>query len=120
MAKEVVEYLAGREAPLTKTSKSGGGGGAMPKRGRKVSLGTIPDFSYKGDGFRLSGVVPGSPAEAGGLREGDIIVRIGSDDVHNLRGFSDILKSLDPGDRISLTIQREGKEMIVEAEVTGR
>ncbi len=92
----------------------------MPKKGRKVSLGTIPDFAYKGEGCRLSGVVPGSPAEAAGLREGDIIVRIGSDAVHNLRGFSDILKSLDPADRISITFQREGKEMNVEAEVMGR
>jgi S1-C subfamily serine protease len=62
-----------------------------PKKSRKVSLGTIPDFAYSGEGFRISGVVPGSPAESGGLKAGDVIVRIGSRAVHDLKGLSDLL-----------------------------
>ncbi|MFB0506893.1 MAG: M20/M25/M40 family metallo-hydrolase, partial [Thermodesulfobacteriota bacterium] len=117
VAKEVVEYLAGREEPMTTTVRPGKIVEITPRRAQKVSLGTIPDFTFSGDGYRLSGVVPGSPAESAGLKEGDVIVGIGSDAVHNLKALSDILKSLNPGDRVSITLLREGKEMTVEAEV---
>jgi hypothetical protein len=120
VAKEVVEYLAGREEPMTATLKPGKKVEIIPKRERKVSLGTIPDFAFRGDGYRLSGVVPGSPAESSGLKEGDVIVGIGSDAVHNLKALSDILKSLNPGDRVSITFLREGKEMTVEAELVAK
>jgi S1-C subfamily serine protease len=49
-----------------------------------------------------------------------VIVRIGSNAVHNLRDLSNVLKSLNPGDRISITFLREGKEMTVETEVVER
>jgi len=120
VAKEVVEYLAGREEPMTTTSKPGGDIESTPKRERKVSLGTIPDFAFSGVGYKLAGVVPRSPAESFGLQEGDVIVRIGSDAVNNLRDLSNILKSLNPSDRISITFLREEKKMTVEAVVKGK
>jgi hypothetical protein len=120
VAKEVIEYLANRAEPMTNTLKPGTKVELTPKRVRKVSLGIIPDFAYSGDGCRLSGVVPGAPAASSGLREGDVIVRIGSDGIHNLGDLSGILKSLNPGDRISITFLREGKEMTVETQVVAR
>jgi hypothetical protein len=120
VAKEVIEYLAKREEPLTNILKPSSHVESAPKKTRKVSLGIIPDFAYSGKGCRLSGVVPGSPAESSGLREGDVIVRIGSNAVHNLRDFSNVLKSLNPGDRISITFLRADKEMTAEAEVVVR
>jgi hypothetical protein len=72
-----------RREPLTNTLKPDYQVESAPKKMRKVSLGIIPDFTYGGEGCRLSGVVPDSPAESSGLREGDVIVRIGSNAVHN-------------------------------------
>jgi hypothetical protein len=63
VAREVIEYLAGREEPLTVKINSSGNKGLDLKKVRKVSLGTIPDFAYSGVGYRVSGVLPGSPAE---------------------------------------------------------
>lgn len=120
VAKEVIEYLAKREEPLTNTLKPDSHVESAPKKTRKVSLGIIPDFAYGGEGCRLSGVVPGSPAESSGLREGDVVVRIGSNAVHNLRDLSNVLKSLNPGDRISITFLRADKEMTAEAAVVVR
>ena len=120
VAKEVIEYLAGREEPMTNTVEPGKDVDPTPKKGRNVSLGTSPDFTYTGDGCRLSGVVPDSPAEYCGLMEGDVIVSIGSDPIHTLRDLSDILKSLHPGDKVIITFLREGREMSVEAEVVKR
>jgi hypothetical protein len=113
VAKEAVEYLASREGPLTSTMKPGQNAETTPKKERKVALGTIPDFSYKGEGVRIEGVIAGSPAEAGGLKQGDVIIRVNSSPVRGLKDLSDILKSLNPGDRVSITFLRVGKEMTV-------
>ncbi len=106
-----------REGPMTATLRPAGEAEIIQKREQQVSLGTIPDFAFSGDGYRLSGVVRGSPAEACGLKQGDVIVRIGSSAVRDVRDLSDILKSLNPRDRITITFLREGEEMIVVAEV---
>ncbi|NIQ37467.1 MAG: M20/M25/M40 family metallo-hydrolase [Proteobacteria bacterium] len=117
VAREVVQYLAGREEPMTATLKAAREVPREHKGERKVSLGTIPDFAFRGEGYRLSGVVPGSPADLSGLREGDVIVKIGSHSIHDLGDLSQILKSLNPGDVISITYHRGGKELTAEAEL---
>ncbi len=120
VAKEVIEYLANREETLTMTVKTNGKTDSSPKHERKVSLGTIPDFTFSGRGCRISGVMPDTPAEACGLMEGDVIVRINSAAVGSLKEYSDILKSLNPGERVTITFLRDGKEMTAEAEVKAK
>jgi hypothetical protein len=120
VTKEVIEYLSSREGPLSSTLKPGASTQKTHTTERKVSLGTIPDFAYSGKGFRISGVAAGSPAEAAGLKEGDVITRIDSTPISGLRDFSDFLKTLKPGDRILITFTRTGTEMTVKAVVTGR
>jgi hypothetical protein len=120
VAKEVIEYLASREEALTETVKTGEKTDSSTKQERKVGLGTIPDFTFSGRGCRISGVMPDTPAEACGLKEGDVIIRINSGAVSNLKEYSDILKSLSPGERITITILRDGNEMTVEAEVKAK
>src|SRR5262249_48566376 len=147
VAREAVEYLAGREEPLTSTlQKTGesasatslqgaGGATASASQGaagaaaaspgasregspfgarstgtpRRVSFGAVPDFGYAGLGVRLAGVVAGSPAEKSGMKEGDVIVKVGSTSVGSLKDFSEILGSLRPGDRISVRFLRDGQ-----------
>jgi len=120
VAKEVIEYLAKREQPMTVTIQGKEKPESVPKKERKVSLGIIPDFAYSGGGCRLSGVVQGSPAEKAGLKEGDTIIRINSTVVSKLKDLSDILKSLNAGDKITITFLREGKEMNAVAELVQR
>jgi hypothetical protein len=120
VTKEVIEYLASREEPLTSTIKTLEKTETTPEKERKVSLGIIPDFSYSGEGCKLSGVVPDSPAEECGLKDGDIIIYINNEPVNSLKDLSDILKSLTPGTKLSVTFLREGKEMNAEANVVER
>ncbi len=114
VAKETIEYLAAREQPLSASGRPQEGKPLAAGAERKVIFGAVPDFAFNGKGLRLSGVVPGSPAEAAGLREGDVIVRVGSAPVESLKDFSDILKTLKPGDKTSVTYSRDGAEVRVD------
>ncbi|MBG7601645.1 MAG: M20/M25/M40 family metallo-hydrolase [Gammaproteobacteria bacterium] len=111
VTKEAVEYLAGREEPLSVILP--GGKSSKPKSGkqRKVSLGTVPDFGYQGEGYRLDGVVPGSPAAAAGLMKGDVIIQLNDTVVHGLRDLSTLLKAMQPDQEVSLTYRRQGEIM---------
>ncbi|MBI3804995.1 MAG: M20/M25/M40 family metallo-hydrolase [Nitrospirae bacterium] len=118
--KEATVYLTSRPGPLTSLLPQRRLGEAPPVPGRKVSLGTLPDFGYQGEGVQLEGVIAGSPADQAGLRKGDRIVRIGTTQIHDLRALSELLKTLHPGDRISLLFIRDGKEQTAEAVVKER
>jgi hypothetical protein len=124
LTREIVEYLAGREEPLTSSSREGDpappGPGGEEKEKRRVSLGAIPDFSHSGKGVRLDGVVSGSPAERAGLRQGDLLLEINLRAVDSLRGLADILRSLSPGDRAVVRYLREGSEGTVEIRLDRR
>lgn len=120
VAREALEYLAGREEQLNTTLS--GVTTSKPESGkqRKVTLGTVPDFSYQGDGYRLDGVVTGSPAAVAGLMQGDVIIQLNAVVVHGLRDVSNLLKALQPGQEISLTYRRLGNVMTTQVILRAR
>lgn len=56
----------------------------------------------------VESVVPGSPAEAGGVRSGDKIVQIGEKRINTWNEMTDIVKR-SPGKPLPLVIEREGR-----------
>ena len=120
VSKQVVEYLASREEPMSVTLASSAQQKPRQAGSRKVSLGTVPDFTYRGRGYRLDGVTPGSPAERAGLQEGDIIVQIDGQPIAGLRDLSNILKTLTVGGNIEVVYLRGGHRMTTEAMLTER
>jgi hypothetical protein len=129
--KEGIVYLAERPEPLTNTIKPGppaarpaappGGAPAGAAEGtRRVSFGTVPDFAFQGPGVKVTGLVPGSPAEAAGIREGDVVLNIDGRAVANLQGFSDILRSLAPGQTVAVVLDRSGSQMTVKITLAER
>jgi len=116
-----VSYLAERTDPLSVTI--GGGAGAAPAasgEARRVSLGTMPDFAFAGPGVRVVEVMPGSPAEAAGLRPGDVLVALDGAPLADVRGYSRALKSHQAGDTVELTVRRDGEEMTLTATLVER
>ena len=118
--REGIAYLGERETPLTNTIKPPTTGAATPApasaAGRRVSFGSVPDFAFNGPGVRLGGVTPGSPADAAGLKEGDVITKLDGKDVADLRAFSEFLRGAKAGQVVAVTLLRDGKT--IESRVT--
>jgi hypothetical protein len=114
VAKEAVEYLAGKAGALNSTL-AGAAIAPAPQPGaaggRKVSLGTVPDFSWEGEGMKVASVIEGSPAQAAGVTAGDVLTGLGGEAVKSLKGYSELLKKLKPGDEVKLTWKRGDDEM---------
>jgi hypothetical protein len=124
VVREAVVYLAERTDPLSVMLDTPRGvASARPDgtaEGRRVSLGTVPDFTYNGIGYRISQVTPGSPAAQAGLQAGDVIVRLGTIAIADLRAFANALRTLQPGAQTTLTFQRETTEHTVSVQVVSR
>jgi len=67
------------------------------------------------EGAYVSAVVQGSPAEKAGLKRGDIILQINDEEVTGTSTLSKIINALEVGDKITLKIDRDGKEITVTA-----
>ncbi len=63
-----------------------------------MSLGVVPDFAFAGPGVRLEGVVPGSPAEAAGLRAGDVLLAVDGKELAGLKTALGAAQVPDAGD----------------------
>jgi S1-C subfamily serine protease len=85
----------------------------QPKTLRKASTGSIPDFSFTGEGVKIASVSSDSPGEKAGLLAGDIITSINGETVKTLSEYSTILKNFQPGDTVELGILREEKAKVI-------
>ena len=58
-------------------------------------------------------VMPGSPADKAGVREHDVITKVNGQDVTQDAMLGSLLAPFTPGDKVTLTIQRDGKTITV-------
>lgn len=88
---------------------------AAAREGTDVYLGTIPDMAGSDTpGLKLTGVRPGSPAEIGGLKAGDVIVEFGGKPVKDLYEYSDALYSQKPGDVVAIVVLRGSQRVTLQ------
>jgi len=87
--------------------------GRGERRGYKVRTGVIPEFGWEGQGFKISGVGGGSPAERAGLKAGDIVLRFGARQVRNIYDYMYALGDHQPGEVVELLVLREGQTFTV-------
>jgi S1-C subfamily serine protease len=62
-------------------------------------------------GATITAVVPSSPADRAGLQTGDVIVAINGQDIGDASDLVDTVQSHKPGERITLTVSRNGANM---------
>lgn len=65
------------------------------------------------EGVYIAEVVEDSGAESAGLREGDIIKKIGDVKVTKFSELTGYLSSKRPGDKVDVTVDRNGKKMVL-------
>jgi Tol biopolymer transport system component len=87
-------------------------------RSFNASLGTIPDYYGPKDqkGVLLSDVRPGSGAAQGGMRRGDILIRLGDKTIEGVHDLMYALNTAKPHQTVTAVVMREGKR--VEMKVT--
>ncbi|MBL8201039.1 MAG: M20/M25/M40 family metallo-hydrolase [Chromatiales bacterium] len=122
VATEAINYLASTEKRLSATAATPltGTGPAPGTQTRRVSVGAVPDFAYPGPGLRIDGAVPGSPADKAGMKAGDILTHLNGKEVSNLGGFNEILKTLEPGQKVELRWTSAGAAKKATVELVAR
>jgi aminopeptidase YwaD len=112
LALRVARALADRPARLTFVRIAPPARTAVSEEGKQTYLGTVPDMGASDTkGLRLTGVRPGSPADAGGLKAGDVIVELGGVAVKDLYSYSDALYSHKPGDVVEVVVMRGAERL---------
>jgi putative serine protease PepD len=89
-------------------------------QGRPVQTGylgvtTAPTTTGGQPGALISQVTSGSPAERAGLRTGDVVVAIDGQRVQDFSELAARIRAHKPGDRVELTVVRDGNETTVTA-----
>lgn len=74
-----------------------------------VMIGMLMDYSDEQSGIVVRRVFEGMPAEKGGLKAGDVIVRIDGKVVSGIEVMRDVLGKKSHGDKLSLVIERDDK-----------
>ncbi len=107
LAARAVREAAQRDARLEVVRTASRPPERRGERGYGTYLGAIPDFAERSEpGVLLTGVRPGSPAERAGIREGDVLLRLGATKVTNLQDLAFALRSHRPGDEVEVEWQR--------------
>ncbi|GAA3833984.1 trypsin-like peptidase domain-containing protein [Streptomyces phyllanthi] len=81
-------------------------------------IGVTLDMDYSGDGARVgaegndggSPVNPGGPAARAGIKAGDVITAVDGQRVHSGEELIVKIRAHRPGDRLELTLRRDGRE----------
>ncbi|MFH9090601.1 S1C family serine protease [Streptomyces sp. NPDC017673] len=87
-------------------------------RATHAVIGVTLDMGYTGDGARIdaksasggSAVTRGGPGERAGLRAGDVITEVDGERVHTGDELIVKIRAHRPGDRLRLTVERDGIE----------
>lgn len=80
----------------------------------KVTLGVMPDYLYSGEGMRIDGVKEDRPASKAGLKQGDIIKKIGDIEVKDMMSYMEALSKFEKGQKTTIIYVRDGIEQSTE------
>ncbi|MBW8371623.1 MAG: Do family serine endopeptidase [Thiobacillus sp.] len=75
-------------------------------------------FSLKNaDGALIAGVLKGGPADAGGIRPGDILLAVNGNKVSDSASLLNLIAALKPGDNARLTVARKQQSLDLKIQV---
>jgi putative serine protease PepD len=69
------------------------------------------------DGVRVGELTDDGPAADAGLQVGDIVTKIGDETVRDVASLTARIRANDPGDKVTLTVTRDGEETTIDVEL---
>jgi len=92
--------------------------GFLGIRGKDLTPELAQQFDYEGTtGALVSEIVPDSPAEAAGMKAGDIIIRWEGKQVRNFAHLRELVAATDPNKTAAVEIWRDGAPMTLQVKV---
>ncbi|MCL4551171.1 MAG: M28 family peptidase [Bacteroidetes bacterium] len=86
----------------------------------RVTVGTVPEFGFIGNGYKISGVTEGGPAAKAGMKANDIIIKFGPKTVNNIYDFMYAMGDYKAGDKVEVVVLRDGKEVKLNVELMAK
>jgi hypothetical protein len=83
--------------------------------GNKAFLGVMTKTAENNDGVIITEVIENTAAEAAGLNEGDMIMKINDKTIESTNNLIEVLSVYNPGDKVEVTYMRDGKQQTTEA-----
>lgn len=78
----------------------------------RAYLGTIPDYAESDvKGVLLSGVAKGGPCDKGGVKGGDIIIKLAGKPIENIYDYTYAIEALKIGQKVKIVVKRAGKNV---------
>ncbi len=115
LAADIAYELALRQGTLAFVETRPEGGPGARRSDAKVRLGITPDMgAYAGDekiGVLVGDVAPEGSAASGGIRKGDRLIRWDGEELADIRAMMQRLATHNPGDKVQITVLREGQEV---------
>lgn len=109
VVRSLADLLVDSRQPMVKYVKVASAQGKLEGRSFRVYLGTVPDYSQEGvKGVRITGTSKGSPAEASGLLEKDVIIEFDGMKVENLYDYVYTLQAVKPNKETTIKVLRGG------------
>ncbi len=88
--------------------------------GYRVVMGLSPGYVDDGQpGMLVEAVSPQGPAELGGMKSGDRIVRVGGKKVGNIYDYMAATRGNNPGDTVEVAVLRDGREVLLQVTLAG-
>jgi len=79
-----------------------------------VTLGVMPDYVFSGKGMRIDGVSEGKTAAEAGIESGDIVIKMGKFNVHDMMSYMEALSKFKKGDETTVSVKRGDKTLQME------
>lgn len=80
----------------------------------RAYLGIMPDMNAGDEGVTVGEVVDEGPAGAAGMQDGDVILKIGEEEVTDFATLGEVLGKFKPKDKVKVVIQRGAAELTLD------
>lgn len=85
-----------------------------------AGLGIMPDYASEEPGVLVSGVSEGGAAEKAGIKEDDLIIKIGKESIESLEDYMAVMSDLFAGQKVKITLERGDDELVLSVTLSAR